>query len=457
MPPRIAQASRFTFRWLSAADDDVEVNTHPATTPICGWLVTDALDQSLLVYDSDGGMLGTILSEPDPDKPAHARWDPAPGGKGALTPEDFVNIHLTRIVNHVLSQGADFVDAMTASLETALDQIFPETTAGKGSVTLLLGRPLAVVRATVGLELKGLPAVDQNWREFLDAEHSADSGISAGKRDTAGFEAVQFPVRLGDHTQITDGLAGYWRENSSGGFDADAVFQSIVREADGVIQDPNIRFNDNPASILNLNLTGSATNVTLLVEPHAAIHASSGILPVKELTIPPELFTPALQNIEVTFRSGPIITPGIQVRMPLSVEPGYDWSWIQKERIGWSEVSTRGLIEKPSIVQAFEQGDLLWQRMVDQNWLQLLDPVQAAIVPRDQRKKDATGQTSLGPEFDGILDALEILLGSFQIGAVDTRPVFLPQGVRDGWLMLTSAPKIQPLPPTGGGDGPPVS
>jgi hypothetical protein len=37
LPPRVMQPARINFRWLSAEDDEEEMNDHPATTPICGW------------------------------------------------------------------------------------------------------------------------------------------------------------------------------------------------------------------------------------------------------------------------------------------------------------------------------------------------------------------------------------------------------------------------------------
>src|SRR5205814_8725489 len=65
------------------------------------------------------------------------------------------------------------------------------------SLSLLLGRPLALVRAELGLELAGLPASDQN---------------AIGKLDTKGFTKLKFPVRLGEAQNDTDGLIGYFTD-----------------------------------------------------------------------------------------------------------------------------------------------------------------------------------------------------------------------------------------------------
>jgi hypothetical protein len=36
LPPRLVQPARINFRWLSAIEGEQEMNSHPATTPICG-------------------------------------------------------------------------------------------------------------------------------------------------------------------------------------------------------------------------------------------------------------------------------------------------------------------------------------------------------------------------------------------------------------------------------------
>ena len=58
LPPRLVQPSRLNFRWLSAAGDDMEMNDDPATTPICGWLLPNNFDGSLMIYDNAGAALG---------------------------------------------------------------------------------------------------------------------------------------------------------------------------------------------------------------------------------------------------------------------------------------------------------------------------------------------------------------------------------------------------------------
>ncbi len=62
LPPRISQASRLLFRFLAADTSSLaEMNLHPATTPICGWLLPNHLNGSLFIYDTQGASLGTLF------------------------------------------------------------------------------------------------------------------------------------------------------------------------------------------------------------------------------------------------------------------------------------------------------------------------------------------------------------------------------------------------------------
>ncbi|HCX22434.1 MAG TPA: hypothetical protein DHN29_10995, partial [Cytophagales bacterium] len=70
--PRLAQPTRLNFRWLSAipltsAEDQYEdhinaneTNDHPLTSPICGWLLPNYIDNTIGVYAKDGSAVGYV-------------------------------------------------------------------------------------------------------------------------------------------------------------------------------------------------------------------------------------------------------------------------------------------------------------------------------------------------------------------------------------------------------------
>ena len=69
LPPRLLTPTRVEAHWLSAAFEDdvpgidgdfVESSDQPATSPVCGWLVPNHLDTSLMCYDADGRPVGSF-------------------------------------------------------------------------------------------------------------------------------------------------------------------------------------------------------------------------------------------------------------------------------------------------------------------------------------------------------------------------------------------------------------
>ncbi|MDJ0589050.1 MAG: hypothetical protein QNJ72_03515 [Pleurocapsa sp. MO_226.B13] len=166
LPPRFVQPCRINFRWLSAdAKDNRETNNAPSTTPICGWILPNNLNGSLMIYDNAGQALGSIN--------INGEWDDAPGNTPLATTTidrqeipNIANIHLDKMVKTIITLGQDFVANFNLCLNNALNNIDPENFAQNQSLALLMGRPIAVVRASLNLELQGLPAINQDWHIF---------------------------------------------------------------------------------------------------------------------------------------------------------------------------------------------------------------------------------------------------------------------------------------------------
>ena len=227
LPPRLVQPARLNFRWLAAeggdpsSGDEPEMNAHPETTPICGWFLPNNLDNSLMVYDNTGQALGSISA-------LERKWIPAPGT--SILPNEDWNVHLRTLVTHLLhvpdpkDEGPAFLEDFLSGIEGALERIDPENFAQHEALALLMGRPIAVVRAVVNLELRGQPAINQDWNVFrTDIERDlkreltqADGSASQpAERETDAVDRVRFPIRLGDDRQLNDGLVGYWKEQWS--------------------------------------------------------------------------------------------------------------------------------------------------------------------------------------------------------------------------------------------------
>ncbi|HEX7317522.1 MAG TPA: hypothetical protein VF297_26715 [Pyrinomonadaceae bacterium] len=230
LPPRYAQPVRLDFRWLSAASDEQEMNDHPATTPVCGWVLPNNLDDSLMIYDNEGRALGSVDES--------ARWQLAPGAADPVAVEEIQNPHLRQLVSYLLARGETFLRDFISALDNALENIEPENFAQHQGMALLMGRPIALARASLNLELQGRPAVHQGWNAFRQ-------DMRRNARETNGFERVSFPVRIGEYRQFNDGVVGYWRE--AGGVYEDDIFYAPQSDH---IEDEHIRTHaDDPMTV----------------------------------------------------------------------------------------------------------------------------------------------------------------------------------------------------------------
>ncbi|MBD2289262.1 hypothetical protein H6F92_10835 [Microcystis wesenbergii FACHB-1317] len=365
LPPRLVQPSRINFRWLSASQGEQEMNSHPATTPICGWILPNNLDNSLAIYDNQGKALGAINYVNQ-----QAQWEAAPGDSLPLAVGDVQDPHLQRLVKHIISSNnegdSNFLDNFITALDKGSENIDPENFAQHQSLALLIGQPIAVVRASLNLELQGLPRINQDWDVFW-------RDLRRNTRETDGFEQVKIPVRLGEYKQLNDGLLGYWLEEKESLSEA---FYAPQSDADGV-NNSRIKFHDSAnAWHIDLTVEDPPQMLTMLIDPRGKVHATCGILPVKAIDIPLTQYRDALAKIEITFLSTPLISPlknlkdltdldQKKIYLPLPEEEGYEWSWLDKEKEEWLVVASEN-IAQPNLNAVFSG-----KQSIREGWLKL--------------------------------------------------------------------------------------
>ena len=175
--PRLSQASRLRLRFLDAANDSLVVGLSSAANPVCGWLIPNLPDDSLMVYDADGVLRGELLLAQ-----GQALWLPAPdqAGPGSQTaPPTLPNPHLPALVTGVLS-AANPATALSDLMTTIANASWAIAPSGPNAALLatLIGFPVAVARAQLLLELDGNPATSQLWN---DTGTDNDGGISQAR------------------------------------------------------------------------------------------------------------------------------------------------------------------------------------------------------------------------------------------------------------------------------------
>ncbi|HST60253.1 MAG TPA: hypothetical protein VLK84_16220 [Longimicrobium sp.] len=332
--PRVVQPNRLDLRMLDAADDTKEVYYAPGADPVCGWLLPNHLDRSVAAYDAAGNPLGELLVLADVTGTPTVRWLAAPDVANPITdPARIANPHMAALFGAFTAATggiapAERVAAFRAfyqSIDETLWMVDPPGGQSDADLAVLIGRPLALVRAQVQYELLGRPAANQSWRDTLQDQR-------------AGLGDVAFPIRLGSTELLDDGLIGYFTGSSYTTFNA--VHPSSAATSPYVAPVA-------PGNYLALpfNYPDYATqNLSLLVDPHGTVHATTGILPTARLQLPPQFYTRALEQMIVTFRSGPVLTDPMSIRLPFPAEQNGDWAWIRHTGTGAADWVTSPIL-----------------------------------------------------------------------------------------------------------------
>ena len=150
--PRFAQPLRLRFEWSPTLNPP---ETYPVNHPVCGWVIPNHLDKNLTFYDGGGTPLGALQKilrttvgggtggAPRTGDKAFF-WVPMPGT--THQPEDILNPHLKHFVEFLRAMDADTGTAFWNLLDEALARTDPGEPEDDPLLSLLLGRPLALVR-----------------------------------------------------------------------------------------------------------------------------------------------------------------------------------------------------------------------------------------------------------------------------------------------------------------------
>ena len=297
LKPRLLQPSRLRARFLDASDDSKVVELVAATDPICGWLLPNRLDDGVLVYDAAGVLQGELLLAS-----GAAVWVPSPdiAPPGAqATPPPLANPHLSAVVEGVLgnvnSAGA-LSDLLATFQRSGWASAPPDHK--PSSLSALVGSPVAVARLQLLLELDGPPAVSQAW-------------AATGHDDDDGILAHSFTVCLGASDLYDDGLVGCLADADPG-----HLLSPYGPSANGYAT---------PATVTVQ--IGEPVVLTALLYPTAHVHAFTGILPPSAARLPATAQA-APMAMEITFRSGPVLTAPTELAAPVPSIRG-DWSWLE--------------------------------------------------------------------------------------------------------------------------------
>lgn len=319
LPPRLVRPSRLLFSWMSAENAAQESLGDLSTSPICGWIAHNRLDQSLTVHAADGRALGAVQPKRGTSGTETAVWSklpPAPGTRADIE-IDIENPHLRGFVRGFLQTVGAQASYMFQDFRNLLDRIEDgsDPSGDAGLHAILTGRPLAVVRARLRLESDGPPVVDVGWT------------------------AMRFPVRLGDRRLGPDGLIGYFVDG-----EGTSPYSKMRLSAE---ERPSNRRNDYfiHDQVIQTAYAVSETDgtmLTLLMDPRLGVHVVSGILPVDVASLSQPLVSTGMAGLKIPFLVAPVIgewhgeasTPA----MPLPTTGHGEWNWTSLAGAGPREI-----------------------------------------------------------------------------------------------------------------------
>jgi hypothetical protein len=342
--PRLTVPARWLFRLVDptgAAADAAEarvdqVDPAQAVNPVAGFLLPDHIDEALELFDVAGGPLGQLMHEPFG---GGVMWDPAPGRPvpadagplEGLAPAQQIVGHLAAGLvaedagqrqGQPRSESESPLSALLRAIDTTLWSV--DTYAGLGSehIAGLVGRPIAVVRARLSLEIQS----------DLDALDLGDPDQRAAREQAyRELAALAFPVRLGELTRTDDGLLGFFVDDDYTRFHVveEVIAAHAFESGRGKGQlgtygtTPQV-----PAEqpIVNRYVVaedelrvhpGQVVTLTLLMHPAGKVHLTSGVLPRKSLRLARDWVAPGLAVMAPSARIGPVLVDPAKVALPL--------------------------------------------------------------------------------------------------------------------------------------------
>lgn len=316
--PRFTAPARILLRYVDGIDGSEDIG--PGVSPVCGFLMPTQIDGTLAFLDAEGRNLGRLV----PDPATGTAWEEEPGlpaALGRLPGRLIENPTLGALGDGMLrfdtvragvrrDSTATALDSMLRVIDTTGSTVDATGVTGDTHLALLLGRPVAVLRARLTLE--------------VDDEAGAQANA-----------ATSVAVRLGSLAHLDDGLLGYF---ARGDFSLlHAIDPAIVEQAPP-------RPGTTPADIASGGYVdpsgvvwvqpGRPVELALLVAPGADVRLTTGLLPAKAIGVRREWLDAWLEKLTPTLRAGPVLRDPRTTRLPVSTEVRGTWSWHRRPEPG---------------------------------------------------------------------------------------------------------------------------
>jgi hypothetical protein len=200
----VLQGLRLNFHLVSNKDKKHDLHMVPNVNPICGWVLPNHLDRGLSIYDPQGVLLGEVHMTGRLEDIPRADWESAPNNPNQgyeYLKDKYPELYF--FVNGIITAGGKALRDLIQTIDEILwvknqtGQMFDQ------SLTVMTGRPLALVRSKLSLELDGRPILHP----------------LSDPRQEPEYLKKQFQIGLGNlYIPQKDGLIGYYLGDNYGNF-----------------------------------------------------------------------------------------------------------------------------------------------------------------------------------------------------------------------------------------------
>jgi hypothetical protein len=367
--PRITAPTRCRLRLVGAESTDPadaadavvdEVDASRQVSPVIGFLLPNHVDEGVQAFGSDGTPLGELITEPTG---GGVVWEPAPGrplradaapGEGLTTAQRPLGLLASGMVaadaaaragqpaGAAGGPGESALSAFLRAIDTTLWTVDPISGAGSSAVASIVGRPVAVVRTVLSVDVA----------DDLDALTLDDAGRAARAQAYTGVTRLGVPVRIGELTRTDDGVLGWFADDD---YSRMHVVDKLVRDealAAGpgqghfgpwgttpVVPDPQPI--DHPyldtADTVVVH-PGSPRLLTVLMLPGSAASVTCGLVPRFSIQLQRAWYAPGLEKLSPSVRVGPVLVDPGQVRLPAVTALGERQVLTHREGpLGWQD------------------------------------------------------------------------------------------------------------------------
>ena len=307
LPPRVLQPLRLNFEWLNRRD-----------TPICGWLLPNHIEKAVHCYSSEGELLGSLQTVPDAEQPVVWKLPPDQGGKTAALSENMDEaLHgiLETLLRISREEQYNILDDFLAVIDTSLWNINPSANQLFQELGLYVGKPLAIVRSALRLELLG------RMRRPKTLEKSEKD---SGKFSYPHIEKAHFQVRVGRKQNQNDGLIGFFKDSDYTRLHLSASQSEVKKDY----------FCDDNTISLCPGAEERPTELTLLMDSAGCVDLVSAILPVKSERLEENLVKEALSRMYLTIFTAPFLTDVQDISIPIPKIAGKQFHWLSFDENG---------------------------------------------------------------------------------------------------------------------------